>query len=96
MLETFTIYKKLTKAKVQAIFGKIVLMLSGWKSELMSQVGRAIYVEFVLTVEVLYVAMALDLLAWALKSIDMLRKGFLWRGEKSQGRTLPFVLAKSY
>lgn len=96
MPETFIIYKKLTKAKVQAIFDKIVLMLPRWKSELMSQVGRAIYVEFVLTAEVLYASMALHPLAWALKSIDKLRKGFLWRGEKSQGRTLPFGLTKSY
>lgn len=38
--------------------------------------------QFVLTGMIIYLAVAVELLAWALKAIDKIRKGFLWRGRK--------------
>jgi hypothetical protein len=47
---------------------------------LMTRVGRKVLVQVMLTVMMIYLTMAMDLIAWALKSIYKIRKGFLWRG----------------
>jgi hypothetical protein len=49
---------------------------------LMTRVGRKVLVQVMLTVMMIYLTMAMDLIAWALKSIYKIRKGFLWRGWK--------------
>jgi hypothetical protein len=41
-----------------------------------------VLVQHVLTAMLVYVAMASDLPAWALKTIDKIRRSFVWRGRK--------------
>lgn len=48
----------------------------------MTRAGRVVQVQSVLTAMLIYLVMATDIPACALKAIDKIRWGFLWRGCK--------------
>jgi hypothetical protein len=74
--------KKLEKEDIQPIIDKMADLLSGWKANLINRAGRKIYVQFVLTATIIYLAKALDLPAWAHKAIDKIQRSYFWRGHK--------------
>jgi hypothetical protein len=56
---------------------KIAGQLQNWKAELLTRAGRSIHVQHVLIGMIIYLAMAIDFPAWALDTVDKIRKGFL-------------------
>jgi hypothetical protein len=64
---------KLTRDQLQHIIDKIVDQLPGWKVNLLTKLGRKILLQHVLTGMMIYLAMALDLPAWAHKVINKFR-----------------------
>jgi len=73
---------KITKAQAQPIVEKIADRLSSWKADLLTKAGRLILVQYVLTSMLIYILLALELPPCALKAIDKIRRGFLWKGRK--------------
>jgi hypothetical protein len=81
---------------VQPIVDRIADQLPGWKADLMTKAGRRVQIQFVLTRMLIYIVMATDIPAWAIKAIDKTRRGFLWRGRKDAGGSLSCSMGEGF
>jgi hypothetical protein len=52
---------KLKRVQLQPLIDRLADLLLGWRADLMTRAGRAMHVQFVITVTVIYQVMALDL-----------------------------------
>lgn len=74
--------KKLRKRDLLVWIEKIANKLPGWKAPLLSLAGRAVLVKAVLTAIPIYLLIALKVPKWFIRSIDKIRRNFLWKGRK--------------
>jgi hypothetical protein len=74
--------KKLKKREFMVWVDKIADRLPNWKARLLSLAGRTALVRHVLSAIPVYILMAMSVPKWVIKSIDKIRRGFLWKGRK--------------
>jgi hypothetical protein len=72
--------KKLRKCDLKLWIEKIVDRLPNWKARLLNLARRTVLVKFVLSAIPIYLLIAINVPQWVIKSIDKIRRGFLWRG----------------
>ncbi|KAL6613961.1 hypothetical protein ACP70R_036231 [Stipagrostis hirtigluma subsp. patula] len=77
-------YRRLSRSTAQIIVNKVANRLPGWKRDLLNYSGRETLVKSVLSAIPTYFMTVLELPAWAIKSIDKYRRGFLWKGHDIQ------------
>jgi hypothetical protein len=77
--------KKLRKREFMVWVDKIADRLPNWKACLLSLAGRTALVRHVLSTIPVYILMAMSVPKWVIKSIDKIRRGFLWKGRKVNG-----------
>jgi hypothetical protein len=75
--------KKLRKEDFQILFDKIRARLAMWRTHMLTQSGRLILVQSVLSAIVIFHLMSLEPPPWLLKAIDKIRRAFLWKGTDS-------------
>ena len=71
-----------TRKEIQHKRNYVFFQLPGWKADPMTRAGRRVQVQSVLTGMLIYLAVAFDFPPWAIKAVDKIRRGFLWRGRK--------------
>jgi hypothetical protein len=74
--------RRLTKAQVQPYIDRIADQLQGWKANSMTKAGRMVHVQFILRGMLIYLLMAVEFPTWAVKAIDKIRHGFVWKGRR--------------
>jgi hypothetical protein len=74
--------RRLTNAQVQPYIDRIADQLQGWKANSMTKAGRMVHVQFVLRGMLIYLLMAVEFPTWAVKAIDKIRHGFVWKGRR--------------
>jgi len=75
--------RSLRKVHVQPLIEWIGQRLPGWKGKWLNRAGRLALVSSVLSAMPTYHLTVFPLAAWARKSIDKIRRSFLWKGEEN-------------
>jgi hypothetical protein len=75
--------KKARKEDFQALLDKIRRILAAWKTHMLTQAGRLILVQSILSAMAIFHLMSLDPPPWVLKAIDKIRRAFLWKGTET-------------
>jgi hypothetical protein len=71
--------KKLRKNDLMVWVEKVADHLPNWKARLLSLGGRTTMVRFVLSAIPAYLLIAMNIPKWVIKSIDKIRRGFIWK-----------------
>ena len=75
--------KKLSKVALQPLIDKVANRLPSWKAGLLNHAGRTVLIKSTLSAIPTHTALAVALSPWAIKCIDSIRRGFLWKGAQS-------------
>ena len=75
--------RKLAKHDLQPLVDKVANRLPAWKANLLNKAGRTVLIKSTLSAIPTHSAIAVNLSPWVIKSIDTIRRGFLWKGAKS-------------
>jgi hypothetical protein len=62
---------------------RIADRLPNWKARLLSLAGKRAMAKHVLSAIEVYILIAKNVPKWVIKSIDKIRRGFLWKGRKN-------------
>lgn len=73
--------KKLRKIDYLPLLDMVVGRLPNWKGKQIAKPGRVQLVKSVLTSIVIYFAMVIPLLKWAVKQIETTMQNFIWKGD---------------
>jgi mannosylglycoprotein endo-beta-mannosidase len=65
---------------VQPVIDKMATRLASWKGKFFNKAGRLKLVNNVLTSMPTYFLTVFALKKWAIKKLDKLRRGFMWKG----------------
>jgi len=75
--------RRLSKGALQTLIDKVTSRLTAWKAGLLNRAGRTVLIKCTLSAISTHTALVVSLSPWALKCIDSIRRGFLWRGAQS-------------
>lgn len=75
--------RKPSRADFQLLINKVANRLQAWQAGLISQGGRLVMVQAVLSAMQVYTFMALDPPLSVIKEIDKRRRAFLWKGSQN-------------
>ena len=73
----------LSKSDLQPLVDKVANRLPTWKASLLNKAGRTVLIKSTLSAIPTHTALAVNLSPWVIKSIDTIRRGFLWSGSRS-------------
>ena len=77
--------RKLKRSDEQALVDKVAARIPGWKGNLLNAAGRTALVKATLSAIPVHTMIGLGLSRWAVKSIDRLRRAFIWAGSDEVG-----------
>ena len=75
--------KKLGKSALQPLVDKVANRLPTWKAALLNRAGRVVLTKSTLSAIPTHTALAVTISPWVIKSIDSIRRGFLWQGAQT-------------